>query len=290
EEEEDEEPFGGPREEDEEAEEEEERAAEDGVEEERWPVLTEAGAVQRREDSGRRRMVVSILSWNADGLQNKGKLNGFMAQLRSDMVCLQETKWDEGAVREIERKWHYKVVVAVGPQGKADVAIMVKKHRVCEVTCVYKREEGRVLVVDVICDSQRIRLMSIHAPNEDSARRDFFTSLVKWCTHTTIIMGDWNVVLEKQDVGVHNKYGNDVSRKTVLNLMSAGKLVDVWRMLHPNITAFSRRQIILGKMKQSRIDFSLISDDLIRRVERCGYEFNRWSDHAAMTLVGGGQN
>uniref|UniRef100_A0A3Q3MA69 Endonuclease/exonuclease/phosphatase domain-containing protein n=1 Tax=Mastacembelus armatus TaxID=205130 RepID=A0A3Q3MA69_9TELE len=108
----------------------------------------------------------------------------------------------------------------------------------------------RVLVVDVVCDGQRIRLMSIHAPNEDSARRDFFVSLGKWCTHATIIMGDWNVVVEKRDAGVHNTYGNDVSRKAVLNLMSAGKLVDVWRTLHPNMTAFSRRQIILGKMKQ----------------------------------------
>uniref|UniRef100_A0A3Q3LVM9 Endonuclease/exonuclease/phosphatase domain-containing protein n=1 Tax=Mastacembelus armatus TaxID=205130 RepID=A0A3Q3LVM9_9TELE len=109
--------------------------------------------------------------------------------------------------------------------------------------------------LDVVCDGQRIRLISIHAPNDGSARRDFFMSLEKWCTQATIIIGDWNVVMERRDAGVNNKYGNDVSRKAMWNLMSVGKLVDVWRTLHPNMTAFSRRQVILGKMKQSRIDF-----------------------------------
>uniref|UniRef100_A0A7N8XGL2 Endonuclease/exonuclease/phosphatase domain-containing protein n=1 Tax=Mastacembelus armatus TaxID=205130 RepID=A0A7N8XGL2_9TELE len=118
------------------------------------------------------------------------------------------------------------------------------------VECIHRGEEGRVLVVDVVCDGQRIRLISIHAPNDVSARRDFFMSLEKWCTQATIIMGDWNVVMDRRDAGVNNKYGNDVSRKAVWNLMSVGKLVDVWRTLHPNMTAFSRRQVILGKMKQ----------------------------------------
>uniref|UniRef100_A0A7N8YRP8 CCHC-type domain-containing protein n=1 Tax=Mastacembelus armatus TaxID=205130 RepID=A0A7N8YRP8_9TELE len=45
-------------------------------------------------------------------------------------------------------------------------------------------------------------------------------SLQKWCTSATIIIGDWNAVVEKGDVGINNKYRSDVSRKEILNLMA----------------------------------------------------------------------
>ncbi len=47
---------------------------------------------------------------------------------------------------------------------------------------------------------------------------------------------------------------SDQSREALAQIMNTEDLVDVWREEHPEVRDFSRRQIVLVTLKQSRID------------------------------------
>ncbi len=80
------------------------------------------------------------------------------------------------------------------------------------------------------------------------------------------------------------RISNQMCPGNILNeWMLSDDMVDAWREENPYKRAFSRRQMVMGSLKQSRIDLCLIKREILSYVKNVKYSFLGISDHAAMT-------
>lgn len=63
--------------------------------------------------------------------------------------------------------------------------------------------------------------------------------------------------------------------------MSDFQLVDLWRYENSSARGFSRRQLVLNKLKQSRIDLIMVNSSLLNMVSSALHSFLPIGDHAA---------
>lgn len=130
----------------------------------------------------------------------------------------------------------------------------------------------------------KIRVINIYAPNHETDRKNMFRSLQNWCTSNCVIVGDFNVALTECDVSRNNKFKSDTSRTVLLDLITSQGLADIWRLMHPKTRDYSRRQVVMGSLKQTRIDLCLVSQNMIRLITNVKYNINVWSDHADLSF------
>uniref|UniRef100_A0A3B4X916 Endonuclease/exonuclease/phosphatase domain-containing protein n=1 Tax=Seriola lalandi dorsalis TaxID=1841481 RepID=A0A3B4X916_SERLL len=95
---------------------------------------------------------------------------------------------------------------------------------------IYKDNEGRILIIDMIVNNSTFRIINIYASNCEKERKEMFNKLGRWINNRTIIIGDFNTVLSKADISVNNVYKNDMSRFTLYELMHNYNLLDIWRI------------------------------------------------------------
>uniref|UniRef100_A0A3B5M3J5 Endonuclease/exonuclease/phosphatase domain-containing protein n=1 Tax=Xiphophorus couchianus TaxID=32473 RepID=A0A3B5M3J5_9TELE len=119
-------------------------------------------------------------------------------------------------------------------------------------------------------------LINIHAPNIDTHRKNFFIGLRKWIVTNCIIIGDFNITLTKSDISNNCTFSEDYSRNALFDIIAQNSLIDIWRLFHPGKKQFTRKQVILGKLKQSRLDLCLISSSLVPEVSSCLIRDNHW--------------
>lgn len=228
--------------------------------------------------------MASILSANVCGLRSHKKIDSFFTSVQADIVCLQETKWDLSTVNYVAKKWRGDIHAAHGTVHSCGVAILFKEDRVSNVECVYKDNMGRIIITDFKLKDQEYRIINVYASNKEAERKKMFKDIEKWCVKDYTIIGDFNVTLTKSDISRNNTFKGDISRAALLNLMHEQNLIDVWRMANPNKNEFSRRQIVLGKLKQSRVDLCLAPSNLVKKIQNIKYTFGTWSDHARITF------
>lgn len=200
-----------------------------------------------------------LFSLNANGLRSRGKLQQILDSEKSDIYCLQETKWDNETLESYTVGWQGSVFTSCGPNSTSGVAIFLRPHKVTDVKLVYSDTEGRVLVIDCKHDDVCIRIINVYAQNVESERKKFFLSLKKLYSMNMILLGDFNVRMSPCDVSRNNVYRSDTSREELKRLMSVCRLYDVWRTAYPRLRTFSRRQVVLTVLKQSRIDYCFAS-------------------------------
>ena len=109
----------------------------------------------------------------------------------------------------------------------------------------------------------------------------FLTILLKVNTfdNTSIIYcGDFNLVQDpKLDYFNYKCMNNIKSHQKLLELKNEFNLIDPFRELHPDIKRYSWRR--MSPLKQARLDFFLITENLISSVNKCTIEPSYRSDH-----------
>ncbi len=86
------------------------------------------------------------------------------------------------------------------------------------------------------------------------------------------------------DASSSANFKSDGSRKILTEWMRNEDFVDVWREENPHKREFSRRQMVMGSLKQSRIDLCLMKREMLKYVRNVKYKFVDVSDHAVMTI------
>jgi len=225
-----------------------------------------------------------LLSLNARGLRKEEKTSAVIFQSHFDILCVQETKWDCIKEAEIASKWEGEMFSSISSNTSGGVAVFLKKGLFHRSQLVHKDKEGKIIVIDFCKDNKKYRLINIHAPNIVSQRKQFFYDLRKLITINCIIIGDFNVFLTKADISSNCIFPEDTSRSIVFDIISNNSFVDLWRLFHPGKRQFTRKQIVLGSLKQSRIDLCLMSSSLVSEVSSCLIRENAWSDHSFLMV------
>ena len=129
-----------------------------------------------------------------------------------------------------------------------------------------------------------ILLVNVYGPNRDTpAFYEELTEMVKeYQNHNIIIVGDWNLVLDPRLDSFNYKHiNNPKAKESVENMFKLG-LTDIWREANPDCKRYTWRKT--KPLKQSRLDYFLLSDYLVSSFEDTDILPGYRSDHSMVTL------
>lgn len=241
-------------------------------------------------------LMATVTSININGLRDKRKMKELLFTYRSDIICIQETNWEEDKVREMREEWKGDIYYNNGAKNARGVAILFKKDSVEDIREVYKDQRGRILVVEFIYRDVHFRLINIYVPNIEVDKREILEELKGLVFGKCIIVGDFNIKCSRLDVGKGVTFRWEKSRGMLIEIIRGKGLIDVWRYENPEKREFTRRQLKEDILKQSRIDLVLVKEEIIRYIDGIRHQGNSLSDHDSVRFrikigseeVGGG--
>ena len=228
---------------------------------------------------------------------------------KPDIICFGETKLScpiidvtniiDATIKEYKYKYYSTCSLKKGYSG---TSIFTKKKPISIVYGLYDIDnEGRVITLEFT----KFYLIHVYTPNSGELLARLNYRVDKWDLEFNkylhdlikkkpiIVCGDLNVANEPIDI--HDPKHNTKSagytieeRDNFKKLLSNLKLVDTYRYLYPTNIEYSywsyRRQA-REKNKGWRIDYFLVSDKLINKVNESAILTNRFgSDHAPILL------
>ena len=234
-------------------------------------------------------LMLTIISINARGLKNKIKRHQIYGESNYDIICIQETHWDERCMKEVEDEWRGDVYANNGEGNARGVAILTKKGVIGNVRRCEDEGEGRVIGIKFEYMNEEMKLVNVYVPNEEKERKVMFERMGMMCDDNCMIVGDFNVWCGKLDVSANMHFKNDTTREALEKVKSMKGMNDVWRDRNPEGREYSRIQMVKGEIKQSRIDLLLSTKSIADRIKGIEYKTTTFSDHKMLKFTIGGE-
>lgn len=229
---------------------------------------------------------MKLISWNVNGLRaclGKGFLD-FVASQSPDVLCLQETKMQEGQA-EVPLDGYTKIWNSADKKGYSGTAIFTKQVPLGVTKGIEIDEhdhEGRVITAEY----EEFYLVTVYTPNsQDGLKRldyrmeweDAFRAYVQKldAVKPVVICGDLNVAHKEIDLknpktNRKNAGFSDEEREKMTVLLEAG-FTDSFRYFYPDAEGiyswWSYRFKAREKNAGWRIDYFLVSNRLTPRME-----------------------
>lgn len=151
--------------------------------------------------------------------------------------------------------------------------------------------EGRWLITVIQFGESIVTLTNVYGFNKSNLNTFLFSDLtskltslkVKYPSSSLILGGDFNEAPDFCYDGFPPKYGNITSNKLISDICSNLSLVDVYRLLHNDISS-SFTWFKPDLTQKSHIDFWLISDNLLSCVKSCNISTAPLTAHAGIEL------
>lgn len=232
--------------------------------------------------------VIRILSYNCRGLSDFKKRHNVFSYLKDmncHISCLQDVHFSSAIENTVKSQWDGKSFFSAYTSNARGVCILFQKGSDVKIHKEITDTDGNFLILDVEMNNFRFNLLNLYGPNNDSP--DFYTKLVRHietlsCT-TNIICGDFNLIQEPDlDMDKYKNINNPRARKKVLEIKDTYNLTDPFRKLYPNLKRYTWRRS--KPLKQSRLDFFLISDSIFNQVCKVQIEPSYRSDHSMVIL------
>ena len=230
-------------------------------------------------------VMITFASINCNGLRSTSKIkNVFNSSEFADVIALQETHWDDDFIERIKHIIDGHVYYSNCPNGFKGVAFVVRRNAHNRVKSVACDNVGRFIKMTLSMEDTELDIINVYAPNVVSERVRFFNELAGNITETPVmVMGDFNTVLSKLDRS-SKVLESDTSRAALNKAAQLFQLEDVWRNRHPDTTGYSWRRRVEGCLRQSRIDYCLMSRLLLRHCNSTYYRRTSFSDHSIMYI------
>jgi len=251
---------------------------------------------------------VRLATWNVNSLKVRlPQLLTWLDGTRPDIVCLQETKLEDGsfpaaAVREAGYHPLYN-----GQKTYNGVAILSRSEAVEPLTAIpaFADEQKRVLATSI----GQLRVVCLYVPNGQSVGSDKYRYKLNWLAAATAwlkqemtrhpylaVAGDFNIAPDERDVYDPQAWGNQVlfsapERAAFRELLALG-LKDSFRLFDQPERSFTWWDYRMNAFKRRmglRIDHVLLSGTLATRCRTCTIDVEprrseRPSDHAPVVV------
>ena len=230
---------------------------------------------------------IKITTWNCRGLQKTKKIKQVMNKIKdigSKIVFLQETHTIEGKTNRISRRWQGSFYESSFTSNARGVITLIHKSVPFHVTNVIKDKFGRYLIIQGSILRENINLVNVYGPNTDND--SFFTNfflIVSSLPGKNIIGGDWNCVINPvidRSTGIDQTHHK--SREIIQHFIKELNIVDIWRHNNPSDVIYSCHSKTFNTY--SRIDYFLISAELLSNMTDCSYDSITISDHATCNI------
>ena len=232
---------------------------------------------------------LSLLSFNTQGLQGLNKridVLEFLKDKKYHIYCLQDTHFTEDDVEELKDQWGQNCILSNFKSNARGVAILIGKN--VEYT-IHKQTidiGGNYIVLDITVCNQRLTLINIYGPNNDDPV--FFQPIANLIDITNndkyILCGDYNCILDPiLDSYNYKHVNNPKARDKVIEMININNMIDPFRENFPKLKRYTWRK--KNPLKQARLDYFLISENIMQYVKSSKIEMGYRSDHSIVTLM-----
>ncbi|MDF4199705.1 exodeoxyribonuclease III [Bacillus subtilis subsp. subtilis] len=249
---------------------------------------------------------MKLISWNVNGLRAVMRKMDFLSYLKeedADIICLQETKIQDGQVdlqpEDYHVYWNYAV-----KKGYSGTAVFSKQEPLQVIYGIGVEEhdqEGRVITLEF----ENVFVMTVYTPNSRRGleridyRMQWEEALLSYILELdqkkpVILCGDLNVA--HQEIDLKNPKANrnnagfsDQEREAFTRFLKAG-FVDSFRHVYPDLEgAYSWWSYRAGARDRNigwRIDYFVVSESLKEQIEDASISADvMGSDHCPVELI-----
>ena len=166
------------------------------------------------------------------------------------------------------------------------VAILISKDVEFTIHQQYTDEGGNYIILDITIFNQRLTLINIYAPNTDCPH--FFqiidNHIDRLNNDMLFLCGDFNCILDPTlDCDNYKHINNPKARDKVIEMINTKNMIDPFREMYPDLKRFTWRK--KNPLKQARLDYFLISENVMQKVKNSFIDMAYRSDHSMITLV-----
>ncbi|CAI6331144.1 Exodeoxyribonuclease [Bacillus subtilis] len=249
---------------------------------------------------------MKLISWNVNGLRAVMRKMDFLSYLKeedADIICLQETKIQDGQVDLQPEGYHVYWNYAV-KKGYSGTAVFSKQEPLQVIYGIGVEEhdqEGRVITLEFV----NVFVMTVYTPNSRRGleridyRMQWEEALLSYILELdqkkpVILCGDLNVA--HQEIDLKNPKANrnnagfsDQERGAFTRFLEAG-FVDSFRHVYPDLEgAYSWWSYRAGARDRNigwRIDYFVVSERLKEQIEDASISADvMGSDHCPVELI-----
>ena len=243
---------------------------------------------------------LSIISLNTNGLGDKSKLQSVSTWLKNNqnatnkIILLQETHTTGKTEKLWEDEWATsKKNFSHGNSGSKGVAIMIPKTLNHEINNIIRSKDGRYIALNICIEKNNFCLINCYAPNCNKPKDQ-----MKWLGEIEMIIeknSDNNIIVggDLNDVFIPrlDRYRckpNTLETEYIKAwkiLCEEYNLADFWRVLNPEVRRYTWRQgSSLTRLKQSRIDYWLVSMHMMYSLDTVDIASSIRSDHSIIEI------
>jgi exonuclease III len=161
--------------------------------------------------------------------------------------------------------------------NKRGVAILITKKIKTEIIEEFKDHNENILLIRVVLNGAEIVLGSIYRPN--TTDREFYRNIDNFLNRnkrlSVVLGGDWNTTwdnsLAEANINVLGmaRTPNMINGGLLRDLAERHGLTDPFRVLNPYKQSFSYKPFGNTRLNKSRLDFFVISSNLLGMVKEC---------------------
>ena len=231
---------------------------------------------------------ISIISCNAQGLGNTQKRRDvfhYLRQKNNSIYFLQDTHFTEKQEKYIRSEWGYECYFNSFNSQSRGVSILFNNNFDFKIKKEIKDKSGNFLILLMNTQDRDIALVNIYGPNVDNPQfyKDIKHCLSQLTYSGLIIGGDWNLVMDPNlDYHNYRNVNNVKSQEQVVEMMEELSLIDVWREINSDTLRYTWRRP--NPFQQARLDFFLISENLLSEVKETDILVSYRSDHSMISL------
>ena len=231
---------------------------------------------------------ISIISFNCQGIRNKGKrydVINYLQNTGAKIICLQDTHLIQTDMATLKNDWNGNIYLNGSKTNARGVVILISNSLEYKITHTEMDAVGNMLLLDITVCNIKIRLLNIYGPNTDDP--NFFVEMEKYFSKHDqsyiIWCGDFILTLNpKLDSYNYVTINNPRSRTILLDIINRLNLADAYRYFHPISKRFTWRR--RNPLKQSRLDYFLISSPLTDLISNIGIRAGYKSDHSILYM------
>ena len=217
--------------------------------------------------------------------QKRKDVLNYLNAKHASICCLQDTHFVPEIESVVKQEWDGTCFFANKCSNARGVAILFDVNIQCEVKKQICDKNGNFIALSICMGQLEFSLIALYAPNDDCPM--FFQELENIILDLNdplvIMCGDWNLLQDfDSDSCNYVRLNNKNAQRKVLEMKNSFHLIDPWRCTHPDIKQFTWRQP--SPLKQGRLDYFLISNQLFSLVSDCKINNSYRSDHAGISL------
>ena len=236
----------------------------------------------------RHNMSIKILSVNCQGLGSMEKrldVLNYLKDKKCNIYCLQDTHTTKSSERLFRSQWNNECLFSSGTSNSRGVSILFRKNLAYTINEHISDPGGNFTISDLTVEENRFTLINLYGPNKDNPT--FFENIINVADRignaSLIICGDFNTVQnEKLDYFNYKTINNKKSHEKILQIKENYCLTDPFRDANPSLRRYTWRK--KSPIKQARLDYFLVSQDLLPSVNKTTIEGSYRSDHSMIIL------